>query len=58
MKFSCPIKCISLDIDGCFTETSGTTHENLTFHRNFQSVFMAIKFTTVVEAHTQNNKLH
>ena len=46
MKFSCPIKCISLDIDGCFTETSVTTHENLTFHRNFQSVFMAIKFTS------------
>ena len=35
-----------ISIDGCFTDTSVTTHENLMFHKDFQSVFMATKVTS------------
>ena len=40
-------KCVLLDIYGCFADTAVTTHENFTFHWDFQSPLMAIKFTSV-----------
>ena len=44
------LKCVSLDIHGCFTDTSVTVHDNFMFCRDFQSVFMAIKFTSVISS--------